>query len=336
MINKRRFTCFALLALVVVFLLSGCEINIQPGGYKISGRVTKVNSDDQIAPVPGVTIYYQINSSYTRSVPAKTDGIWEIYANRGDSLTIWAEKDNYRFRQAPEKFTVTDNRSDVNFEVSGWQDDFSNTGSGWDPEYYNSNAYLIEVPSSSSSIKTIAPLAVPTSYNVEATMTPGMGSGMYGLVFNIDQLNTVGDFYYIFRVNPELGYCQLSKARIEEIIEPGKAQTYVDDIVTLYNDQIDNTSTTITNGTNILKVEQDWNQVKLFIYNVCVWSGYIDVQSNDVLKVGLYAMRNDTEYSYSAWFDDFDLTAVGFRELPKFRSLSLGESMTHKDVEITK
>ncbi len=340
MINKRRFTYFALLALVVVFLLSGCEINIQPGGYKISGQVTERKWDDQIVPVQEATIYYRINSGSTRFVPAESDGSWELYANRGDSLTIWAQKDNYTFQPAPASVTVTENNSDVDFEVCGWFDDFSVETSRWLNKYYPDGSYQIYntsigeyeikvVDNVDDFISTIAPIAIPSSsYKVKARMNPtGLGSGMIGLIFNVKSFEP-GNFYYIFRVRPETKDYELIRA---DIYENGTQTTLIDG---------GNSSFFADNGLNILEVRQSWDQVELYVNTERIWSGnniegqIIDF-STEGLKAGLYVCA-DAGTNYTAQFDNFDLTAVGFRELPKFRSLSLGESMTHKDVEITK
>ena len=320
---------------LLVLLFSGCRV--YSGDYKISGRVTSADPNEGIT---GVTINCETNYMKKKVYTYGRDGRWEIGANHGERVTIWAQKDSYIFQPAsPYKFTVTENKNDVNFQAIGWYDDFSNRVSGWSSDAfsnYEAGKYWIRVTSDYTSVKTIAPLSVPLSYSIKAEMSQGLGSGGYGFVFNLLDLEKlrVDDFYHILRVTPEATYknYEIIKAKVEGIYPEG-AVLSIEEITSGF-------SPLIESNINTLEIKQVWKEVFIYINNNLepLWSGEIEVQQNaDFLKVGLYACINSGD-SYTAWFDNFTLTAIGFRTrtVLEVRSLDFQESMTHKDIELTK
>lgn len=324
-INKRRFTYFVLGALLLLVFMSGCRIDW--GEYVISGRVTSVDGRE---PIAGVKVRYQINTSYTRTEYPKEDGTWSFWADRGDYVTIWAEKDNYMFHEAPYRFTVNDNRRDVDFKVIGWYDNFSHSQSGWEEDTYpdgcwhdyDSQGFGIYISSYSQDdmLSVTSPVIVPSNYTVTATMEPYSGQGKLGLIFNVKDFRE-GSFYHIFRVVPGTGDWELVQAEKGSYKTTTERKAY-------------GTASVLTDNLNILGVTQNWNRAILSINNEVVWEGAIDTHDEEFLLAGLHAVK-DQGFTYRAWFDDFNIKANGFRTLPKVRSLDSEDKMSDKSVEIT-
>ncbi len=291
--------------MVLFVLLSGCRIDF--GEYRISGSVTTANG----TPVYGAIIKYQKNYSSNTWVVNTLGDSWSIRANKGDRLTIWAEKSNYRFQPTPYNLVVDGDRRDVNFKVSGWYDDFSSTQSKWDVKNYGDGCWhnydaqgfriYISAISSDDILSVTSPIDIPYNYTVTATMEPVSGSGMLGLVFNVKDFN-VGSFYYIFRIKPgtEKGYWELVKAT--------KTSYGTTNTVRLVYGESD----IITPDLNIVSVTQDWNRAILSINNEVIEEVYIDTHAEPYLMTGLHATK-DLGWDYYAWFDDFNITANGFR-----------------------
>ncbi len=208
-------------------------------------------------------------------------------------------------------FKVTGDRRDADFRVAGWTDDFSNVNSGWKREsgqndyvsVLGGKEYEIKVSPSSSWINVTAPLAVPKSYTVEATMYTQAGSGWHGLIFNAGNL-AAGEFYYIFRVNPDKGEAEFIKA----VKTLTGTETTTLGIKT--NGEINQYNSTISSQVNRLKVVQNVYFAKMFVNGVEVFYDAVDMQAGNHVKVGLYAYAESP--SYTARFDDFQLTAMGF------------------------
>lgn len=349
-IHKRRFIHFALAFLgIAVLFFSGCR-TFKVGKYKISGRVTDVEGRKGI---PGVRINYEINYSgwrYTWTPNSKIGnrGDWSIRANEGDRVLIRAEKDNFTFQPSFYDIEVGGDRSDLNFELSRWEDDFADSESGWDPNdentgYYNGEYWLEVVPPGYTSIKTLAPYAAPTSYSIEAKISSFAsvdGYGGYGLVFNITDYS---NYYYVFRVHPQgdqssgyVPYWELCKVNITGTIHQGSLLNL--ERIAWGTDPHRNR---IDPNVNYLKVQQDWRNVKLYIGSDSrpVWEDVIDAETTDTYKYGLYAWTNSGS-PYVAWFDNFIFTAIGFKKVrlqtSQFSTLSTPTQnlITSKDIEL--
>lgn len=348
-IVKRKFTYLTFVALVVIiFLFSGCRVSFETGKYQISGQVTTIDGKEGI---PGVTIEYEINGrkGYKQ---ASENGTWEIRANSGNRVKIWAHKDNYLFQPAPYDFTVRKDLSGLNFKLIGWTEDFSDAWSGWDEEYYadgSSQEYILVEGGSEyeivvdnegyygddpKSISTISPLLVPQNYTVEVTTyhyywdKPGWEKGISGLVFNVKNLNNPGEFYYIFRVRPDEGEVEYLKVRKQqsktEIVEQYKKR----------NNQINYYNNTISSAVNILKVIQNGNRAYLYVNGVEVWGNIpVEQQNAEFIRAGLYASA-DPGYTYTARFDDFKLSSMGYAPQPQIMGNQSIEIKSQKGIEI--
>ena len=77
---------------IVILFFSGCGV-FKMGEFKISGRVTEADGGKGIR---GVRINYKINNySWYTSTPSYNDsGEWSIWADEGDQVEIWAQKEN--------------------------------------------------------------------------------------------------------------------------------------------------------------------------------------------------------------------------------------------------
>jgi len=293
--------------------------------------------------ISDVKINYKINNSGWWSIRTYS-GEWSIWADEGDRVTIWAQKNNFSFQPSPYDIEVTGDRSDLIFELSRWQDDFSDPGSGWDLKnenagYYEGEYWLEVIPPGYTSIKTLAPYAAPTSYSIEADMEAS-GDGCYGFVFNITDHS---DYYHIFRVcpqgNKENGYVpfwELCKAIIEGYTPQGvmlklEREAWGQDASRIR----------IKKEHNRLKVEQNWREIRLYIGSGSepVWVDEIDTEVTDAIKYGLYASINSGN-PYVAYFDDFIFTAIGFKKVKlqtsQFSTLSIPTQnlITSKDIEL--
>lgn len=231
------------------------------------------------------------------------------------------------FQPAPAKFTVSGSRNDVNFQVTGWSDDFSDPNSGWvkdDYARYDEGEYKIYVNSSNSSVKVTAPIVMPTSYTLGVTGYPFSGSGMYGLVFNVYSFSP-DDYYYVFRVHPEGPDPYYELVRVNIISEGHTTQTTI----------LKGFSSLFTvSGVNILEVRVNWNKVELCVNNEVVASttNFLPHDSSFV-QAGLYAYAKAGP-SYTACFDDFHLAAIGFSPRWKVMGVMNSEQLLHKDLEI--
>lgn len=310
---------------VIIFLFSGCRVRVGVGEYKISGRVTEADGETGIQ---GVKINYKINNYSWRSTSTYNQaGNWYIRANKGDRVTIWAQKDFYSFQPAPCQITVSGDRNDVNFIVSGWYDDFSNTDNRWaqdDRCGYGYNEYWI-MAEPNSSTRVMAPKPVPPSNIIEARISSNDEKGGYGFVFNFSGEN-IGDYFHIFRVKPygdsDYGpYFELIKATIRGKTSEGLKLEY--DVITKQEGNIHGYE-------NRLKVKQNWREVWLFINDDRVWTGEIDAELVESLDFGLYAFADDSD-EYIAWFNDLQVDGIvntqgqislmAFEELKAFKDI---------------
>ncbi len=242
------------------------------------------------------------------------------------------------FQPAPLQFTVSGSRNDVNFQVIGWSDDFSDPNSGWDDGFIGAgddsyvkykkdetaeDLYEIFVKDVASSIKVLAPLVMPSSYSLKVTGYTYSGAGMYGLVFNVKSFQP-GEYYYVFRVRPQDGYYQLIKVDIFH------EETGTTEIINGYN------SIFTDSGINMLEVRVNWNKVELCVNNVVVHPNPVEItpQAGDFVQAGLYAYAGSGS-SYTARFDDFHLSALGFLPRAKMMDVMMApEQFLHKDMEI--
>lgn len=315
---------------IVFLLFSGCGA-FKTGEFKISGRVTEADGREGIA---GVKIYYEKNYYSARYVWTDSSGYWSIWADENDRLLIWAEKAHHMFQPAPAKFTVDGKRDNINFQVVGWSDNFSDPNSGWVEDSYakyikdgtGEDLYEILVTGVGSSVKVTAPMVMPTSYTLGVTgytadVLPDVG-GMYGIVFNVYSFSP-GDYYYVFRVRPGDAYYELVKV---EILSNG----YTDSTTILEGPN----SIFTDSGINILEVRVNWNKVELCVNNEVVDSttNFLPHDSSFV-QAGLYAYA-EAKSSHTVRFDDFNLSAIGFSPRWKVMGVMSSEQLLHKDLEI--
>ncbi|NLM36563.1 MAG: hypothetical protein GX202_00360 [Firmicutes bacterium] len=315
MIINRRYNnlAFVVLAVVIVFF-SGCRVNITMGEYKISGRVTAADGETGI---PGVRINYQINNyswRWTTTSLYGQPGTWQIRADKGDRVKIWAQKENYLFQPAYRQInSVTGDYNNVDFTVSGWYDDFSNPSSGWaqdDSCGYNLGEYRLRATPPYYT-RVMAPHPVPLSYTIEARISSYDDNGGYGFVFNYSG-EKVGDYFHIFRVKPggDLAsgyqpYFQLLKAKIVGISDQG----FVLDHEVIVNE----INFGIEEYSNKLKVKQNWREVWLFINDDRVWTGFIEAEPVTSLDFGFYACADGLD-DYEVWFDHLEVDGAVYQQ----------------------
>ncbi|NLC53339.1 MAG: hypothetical protein GX770_05175 [Firmicutes bacterium] len=333
---------------VIILLFSGCRVSFEVGNCRIAGRVTALDGKEGIS---GVTIEYDINGRKAYKLTGY-DGTWEFRANEGNRVKIWAHKDHYMFQPAPYEFTVTKDMTDLNFKLIGWSEDFSDDWSGWDVKYYDDGSYQNYVAvegggeyeimvdnyygTNPQFIRTISPLLVPHNYTVEVTTyplkwadwdRPEWERGTCGLVFNVRSLVTPGEFYYFFRVRPDQGeveYLKVLKQQSATVILEEYKKT---------NEQINSANTTISPGVNILKVIQNGNRVYLYVNGVEVWGNVpVEQQDGEFIRAGLFTSA-DPKSTYTARFDDFKLSSMGYAPQPQIMGLQSFEIKSHKGIE---
>lgn len=326
---------------VIIFLFSGCRVSFETGKYQISGQVTTIDGKEGI---PGVTIEHNINGKIGY-VQTDGGGYWGIWAPNGRRVKIVAYKGNDLFGPVYD-FTVSKDVSGVDFKLIGFKDDFSDPGSKWDVKHdyddgsyhdYAGDEYEIKVvnndPKNPQSISTLSPsrVQVPHSYTVEVTTYPNgdfMESGTLGLVFNVRDIDTPDEFYYIFRVRPDEGEVEYLKVRKQqsktEIVEQYKKR----------NNQINYYNNTISSAVNILKVIQNGNRAYLYVNGVEVWGNIpVEQQNAEFIRAGLYASA-DPGYTYTARFDDFKLSSMGYAPQPQIMGNQSIEIKSQKGIEI--
>lgn len=328
---------------VIIFLFSGCRVSFETGKYRISGRVTTIDGKEGI---PGVTIEHNINGKIGY-VQTDGGGYWGIWAPNGRRVKIVAYKGNDLFGPVYD-FTVSKDVSGVDFKLIGFKDDFSDPGSKWDVKHdyddgsyhdYAGDEYEIKVvnndPKNPQSISTLSPsrVQVPHSYTVEVTTYPNgdfMESGTLGLVFNVRDIDTPDEFYYIFRVRPDAGLAEYVKVEKEQ----GKIVKVEEHQKT--NKEINEDYATITPGVNLLKVMQNGSRASLFVNGVEVWENIqVEQQNCEFLRAGLYASA-DKNNTFTARFDDFKLYSIGYAPQPQFMGIQAHEIKSHKGIEIRK
>ncbi len=276
--------------------MSGCKIE-WIFSDRIEGRVTSVNPSQGIE---GVRINY--SGTKTGYVTTKKDGSYIIYANEGDYLLLKPEKTHYMF-EPEDRSIVVKGQKDVNFQVVAFHDDFKDEDSGWLVDdkygYYGYVAEEYEIITTNR-LGVTSPIFTTAYYTVQATMTSYVGTGIYGLAFN---LRTWANDYYIFCVDPD---------PYKDIREWKLVKHHNGTYITLYS----GTHPYINDGTNILSIDQNGKQVRLYVYGGKVAEIEVDNPGiyND-LQVGLYAESKGG--TFIARFDDFKLTSLGIRPIPQ-------------------
>lgn len=336
---KRFFPNLALVVLaVIVVLFSGCRVDF--GTYRLSGRVTTIDGKEGI---PGVTVEYEIVHGKRGYDLTDEYGYWEIWANKNQRVRIWAHLNNYIFGPGYD-ITVREEVTGLNFKLIGLTEDFSDESSGWDKvnyadgsyQDYDLGEYVIMVQNSDGiydeSISAPSPLRVrvPHSYTVEVTAyndywsKPGGESGTLGLVFNIKELNKIGEFYYVFRIRPDIRQAEYLKV----IREEGGINVEVCGTKT--------TSRIKQDEENYLKVIQNGNRATLFVNGKEIWENIpVEQQDCEFIRAGLYACA-DKGYTFTARFDDFKLYSIGYAPQPQFMGIQSHEIKSHKGIEVRK
>ena len=154
-----------------------------------------------------------------------------------------------------------------------------------------------------------------------------MGKGTSGS-FNVN-LNNRGNSI-IFSGPTDEGEVEYLKVRKQqsktEIVEQYKKR----------NNQINYYNNTISSAVNILKVIQNGNRAYLYVNGVEVWGNIpVEQQNAEFIRAGLYASA-DPGYTYTARFDDFKLSSMGYAPQPQIMGNQSIEIKSQKGIEIRK